>query len=191
MPDTGAPWNLPYPADSDLVRNGAQDIEDLADAVALGLSAAGNAGIGSNTVQTTKLNQFSTTSTSFVDITNYSVTITPTSETSKVLVLAHLTYSNSSGANITYINLVRNSTNILEGTSGTAGRQVTLTAGIQTATSSIMNGAVVFLDSPSTTSATTYKFQMKVSGGTGYLNRRGDSDADCPTSTITVIEVAA
>jgi hypothetical protein len=41
MPDTGAPWNLPYPAPTDLVRDGAQNFEDLADAVATGLSAAG------------------------------------------------------------------------------------------------------------------------------------------------------
>ena len=41
MADTGAPWNLPYPLPTDLVRDGAQAIEDLAEATADGLSAAG------------------------------------------------------------------------------------------------------------------------------------------------------
>jgi len=41
MSDTGSPWNLPYPLPTDLVRDGAQAIEDLAEATATGLSAAG------------------------------------------------------------------------------------------------------------------------------------------------------
>ena len=41
MADTGAPWNLPYPLPTDLVRDGADAIEDLAEATADGLSAAG------------------------------------------------------------------------------------------------------------------------------------------------------
>jgi hypothetical protein len=40
MADTGAPWNLPYPLDTDLVIDGAQNFEDLADSVALGLTEA-------------------------------------------------------------------------------------------------------------------------------------------------------
>ena len=54
-----------------------------------------------------------------------------------------------------------------------------------------------FLDSPATTSSTTYKLQMIVQGGTGYINR-SPSDADVsatygtrPASTITVMEIAA
>jgi hypothetical protein len=46
MATTGAPWNLPYPLDTDLVIDGASDIEDLADGVAAGLSeAASNASL--------------------------------------------------------------------------------------------------------------------------------------------------
>ncbi len=51
-----------------------------------------------------------------------------------------------------------------------------------------------FLDSPSTTSATTYKVQVRVTGGTGYVNR-SFSDADASStiravSSITAMEVA-
>jgi hypothetical protein len=46
MATTGAPWNLPYPIDTDLVIDGAQNFEDLADGVAAGLSeAASNASL--------------------------------------------------------------------------------------------------------------------------------------------------
>jgi hypothetical protein len=54
----------------------------------------------------------------------------------------------------------------------------------------------VFLDSPNTTSATTYKFQIAVVSGTGYINRTG-SDRDTATydgrttSSITVMEISA
>jgi hypothetical protein len=41
MPDTGAPWNLRFPAPSDLVRDAPVAFENLADDVAAGLSAAG------------------------------------------------------------------------------------------------------------------------------------------------------
>ena len=41
MPDTGAPWNIPYLDGTELVRAYPDFSEDLADAVADGLSAAG------------------------------------------------------------------------------------------------------------------------------------------------------
>ena len=40
MPDTGAPWNIPYVEDADLVRDWPADSLAVADAVAAGLSAA-------------------------------------------------------------------------------------------------------------------------------------------------------
>ena len=41
MPDTGPPWNIPYVEPTDLVRDYPQASEDLADAIADGLDAAG------------------------------------------------------------------------------------------------------------------------------------------------------
>jgi len=62
-------------------------------------------------------------------------------------------------------------------------------------TSSIYNSAFNHLDSPSTTSSTTYKIQAMSLGGSVYINR---SEADRDTadyeertiSTITVMEIA-
>jgi hypothetical protein len=54
MPDTGAPWNLPYPSPTDLVRDAPQAFEDLAVATAAGLDDAGSEGIGPNVVMAQK-----------------------------------------------------------------------------------------------------------------------------------------
>jgi hypothetical protein len=62
--------------------------------------------------------------------------------------------------------------------------------------SRFVNFGLTFLDSPATTSATTYKLQTRVDlAGTMYLNR-SFGDADLTTngrgaSTITVMEVLA
>jgi len=41
MPDTGAPWNIPYVAGTDLVRDWPTDSQDLAEAIADGLDGTG------------------------------------------------------------------------------------------------------------------------------------------------------
>jgi hypothetical protein len=42
MATTGSPWNLPYPLPTDLVRDGADAIKDLAEDTAAALTTAGN-----------------------------------------------------------------------------------------------------------------------------------------------------
>jgi hypothetical protein len=59
----------------------------------------------------------------------------------------------------------------------------------------LSSSSVSVLDSPATTSATTYKVQIRnVSGGTAYVNRQvTDTDSTSfnrTASTITVMEVA-
>ena len=51
-------------------------------------------------------------------------------------------------------------------------------------------GSIVFLDSPSTTSATTYKIQGLTDGNSFVVNRRGDDANKTSISTITVMEIA-
>ena len=64
----------------------------------------------------------------------------------------------------------------------------------QSDTLQMETAAINFLDSPATTSAVTYKMQIKMNAGTAYVNRTAaDSDtADYPrlASTITLMEVA-
>ena len=142
-------------------------------------------------VQTTKTDTFTTTSTSKVDITGMSVSITPTSSSSKILVVASINYG---GTDYNYYcDLLRGSTVLNAPSSGVNPCTISL-CGITTASWEIHSGSISFLDSPATTSSTTYKLQIACqSTGTFYLNRssrNGANDSVC-SSTITVMEIAA
>jgi len=138
-------------------------------------------------VNTFKNDTFSSSSQSFIDITGLSVSITPTSSSSKILVLVQF-LSAATGANSPRYNLVRDSTNIAQPSGGTAPSSVQL----NTASSSTsLQGCIIFLDSPATTSSTTYKLQGRTDGNSFVINRRGDNADATSVSSITVMEIAA
>jgi hypothetical protein len=198
MADTGAPWNIPYAEPSDLVRDWPALSEDVAEAVADGLDAVLAGGIGSNVVQTVKTDTFSTTSTSFTDVTGLTASITPTSTDSKVLVIATVNfYAATASSQRAGWTVTRGTTNLVVPASPGSRQQVAHwfnSAGI----SSDRQGwahTYVTLDSPNTDSSTQYRVRaICESGGTAYVNR-GAPDADANTdhrsvSTLTLIEVA-
>jgi hypothetical protein len=142
---------------------------------------------------TTKTNTFSTATTgSYVDITGLSVSITPTSATSKILIIFHVSVGPS---DILSVQLVRNSTAICIGDAGN-GFQATL-GGVPSPSNGDKSFPMAgnFLDSPATTSSTTYKIQMRNYAGTSFVNQTvNDTNASYTarsTSTITVMEIAA
>jgi len=144
-------------------------------------------------VSTTLTTATSTAATGATDIAGLSVTITPSASANKILVLYKIQYSNSSGSNAV-INLVRNGTNIGMGASGQGGDDCTISICVANSNyyQSFEAGGS-FLDSPSSTSALTYKFQTTSGDGAGpfYFNRttrNGASDAN-GISTITVMEI--
>ena len=143
-------------------------------------------------VSTVKADTFSTASTSYTDVTGLTVTITPSSTSNKILVQADCKTGNSNGSRAT-VRLVRDTTAIYDGTA--AGNRIqSFFGGDGAGTNSMYQASAVFLDSPSTTSATVYKIQMRVPTGTGYLNRT-DADTDTgaftrTSSSITVTEIA-
>ena len=137
-------------------------------------------------VSTTKTDQFSTSTGSFIDITGLSVSITPISATSKILVQAVIAVGVATGN--TLLNLVRGSTNVAQSTSGTANETV---AANQSGTYNMQTLPVNFLDSPATTSATTYKIQINASASLVYVNVRATDQYYGGISTITVMEIAA
>jgi hypothetical protein len=124
---------------------------------------------------------FTTSSTSYVDITGLSVEITPTSSSSKILVLVqggewgHYT----GGAYTSYMKILRDSTAI------TGDNKVNAREGSGNA---VGNASFSILDSPNTTSAVTYKGQARTddSSKTVYV-QNGDNG----NISITVMEVAA
>ena len=156
-------------------------IPDKAGAIAVG------AGTIVQVVSSIKTDTVSTTSTSFADVSDLSVAITPSSTSNKVLVLVTLGANGNTTSSVLF-NLVRGSTNLAQPDSGNHPSTINL---FNTGTTDVDNAAINFLDSPSTTSSTTYKIQMRVDGGTGYLNRHTSNTNYNSVSTITVMEVVA
>jgi hypothetical protein len=135
-------------------------------------------------VQTTKSDLFSTSSTSLVDITGLSASITPSSTSSKIFVMLN-GHANSSQASVQLytIKLLRDSTGI----GGVdSGNRIFRSYGVSNAPQTF---STFLLDEPSTTSSTTYKAQVNVSGDTVYIGGFGNA-VQAPT-TMTLMEVLA
>ena len=202
MPDTGAPWTIPYVAPSDLVRDYPSDSEDLADAIALALDAAGNPGIGSNVVSVTKTDTFSASVGigATTAITGLTVNFTPTSASSKVLVVGYVTTASSKQSTARSVNVIvkRDSTAVGVGAADGNRTQVT-TGSIQTITVGVQNSTFAFIDSPATTSEVTYSVDIHngdLDGTTTLYVNRTSTDTNAAAypraaSSITAIEVAA
>jgi hypothetical protein len=202
MPDTGAPWNLPYPSPSDLVRDAPQAFEDLAEAVADGLDDAGSEGIGPNVVSVVKTDQFSlSATTTYTDVTGLDVTITPSTDTSKILVICFVSISIAAVSEASgFIRLTGgNLEDFVGDTSGSRVRAVGFTGIRASANYEVSRGSIphtiVYLDSPATASPVTYKLQARSQTNAMYVNRLGASSDNASTpvlaSSITAIEVKA
>ena len=186
MPDTGAPWNIPYVAGTDLVSDWPTDSQDLAEAVADALDAA-SVGLGTNVVQTVKTDSFSLSSASWNDLTGLTATITPTSASNKVLILVHIGTVGSDNLTVIKFRISRGATPI-----GVPGSGTPMGWGIVSAASNLtQTTAYAFLDSPATTSATTYKVEIQgETAETVYVNQNAINNSGNSISTITAIEVA-
>jgi hypothetical protein len=145
-------------------------------------------------VSVTKTDVFTTTSTTFSNVTGLAVSITPSSATSKILIAGSVNVSSTSGVNGVHFRLARGSTAIA--LADTAGSRNRTYSGGNTIASSMVSSAFNFLDSPATTSSTTYNVQLATNSGgqTAAVNRQL-SDTDDPgvprgVSTITVMEIA-
>jgi hypothetical protein len=148
-------------------------------------------------VSTTKTDTFSTSSTSFVDITSFSVSITPQSTSNKILIF--VTVNSGAQTRDARYRLVRGSTDIAIGDAASNRTRVTFQGGnnhdASTDTAVMRTATMNFLDSPSSTSSITYKLQISSYTNTVYVNRShidsDSSDYNRGVSTITVMEVAA
>jgi hypothetical protein len=181
MADTGAPWNIPYVEPSDLVRDYPAADEAQALAIAAGLTVAGPAGIGANAENAISNTAFSSTSTSYVDITGLEVTFTPSTDTSRVLIMGSITTGLSLDNPVPF-RLMRDSTAIAVGNDTTMSGD--LSSSFRLDTPSFM-----FIDSPATDSPVVYKLQGRTLSGTFFVNRRGSDTTVRGISTLTVIEV--
>ena len=173
---------------------------------ALTLSSDGKVAFPNNTgnilqvVSTAKTATTSTTTlNTFVDISGMSVSITPSSSSNKILVMLDMRLSVNDNRSVAY-RIMRDSTPIYIGdAAGSRTRGTGCIRLMSDAKYDMQSETAIFLDSPSTTSATTYKVQWcHTFGGSSdgcYLNRpHSESDSDDRVrgaSSITVEEVAA
>jgi hypothetical protein len=128
-------------------------------------------------VQGTSTSGPSTTSTSFVT-TGFSVSITPKFSTSKVAVFVTGQLYSTAGGTQGFVTVYRGATNLGDATQGFA-------PSVYTASSAITAGASFnYLDSPATTSSTTYTIYYRCNTGTVYFNSAGG------TATIILMEIA-
>ena len=127
--------------------------------------------------QTVKSDKSATTSTSFIDVPSLSVAITPAATSNKVLVRASVSCGAGGGGIDNKIRLMRGSTNLLN---DQFVRQ----------TSSQTNYTWVLekLDSPSTTSSTTYKVQFRAASNEVFINRDGSNEL-LGSCSIVVMEI--
>jgi hypothetical protein len=192
MADTGAPWNIPYVEPADLVRDYPTADEAQALAIAAGLTAAG---VIKQVVQTVKTDVFSMSSDTFADVTGLDVTITPATNTNKVLLLVAVSASSTFGTTSGDWRLMRGSTAI--GIGDAAGSRTRTTVAFNDSFEVSPSLAAIFLDTPNSAAATTYKVQIRRNrtSGSAFVNRSSpDTDASLISrsiSSITAIEVAA
>jgi len=161
------------------------------------LTSATSTGKILKVVQTTKTDTTSTTSSSWSDITGMSVSITPSSSTSKIFVETRFKAVSN---DVMYVALTTgDGTGIIQATGSgyTEIPSIMIYSGGNSSGESWYNGdmsTVCKLHEPNTTNAVTYKLRWRINSGTGYLNRNMDMGAQynvAVASTITAFEVAA
>jgi hypothetical protein len=144
-------------------------------------------------VQTIKKDQFTTSQavgSGYTDITGLSVSITPSSTSSKILLKFTIYNSNNNAVN--FFRILRDST-FIEQPSGTSISGANYNAhGFAYFDHQFQDTTVInILDSPSTTSATTYKVQTACTSNVVTINKFYNSTNYYGISTVTAMEVAA
>ena len=169
------------------------------DAITAAKMASGVGGKILQVVQSAKTDTFSTSSSSYTDVTGLSVDITPSSSSNKVLVILDIKVGAGHEDAAFAGKLVRASTDIYVGASASSRTLGSFGTSRQSGNAGydvLQDRQAVFLDSPSTTSSTTYKIMVRCNNSRNtYVNRTHDDSDDNDTprtaSSITVMEVSA
>jgi hypothetical protein len=114
-----------------------------------------------NTIKTDTFTSGTIAKGAEADVTGLSATITPSSTSSKILVIANVNGSTLgtalANAPLVVYRVYRGATSIGQGDASGSRTQVATHSGVATTSAGMGNGVSIILDSPATTSATTYK----------------------------------
>ena len=192
----------PAPLTSSDIANGIVSVDKLTSTLDLSSNTvtlpSGVGGKVLQVVQATKQDtqDFALSTGTLSDVTGLSASITPSSSSNKILVMftVHIG-QNSGGSANAYININRGGSDIFIANALGSRTRGTSSVGMDMASQYTMKIAnQSYLDSPSTTSATTYKLRA------GGFNSRDfsvnktivdASEGNVATSTLTLIEVSA
>ena len=142
-------------------------------------------------------NAGSTNQSTYYDVTGLTVNITPSSASSRILIMSAITVGQTSDAYNVYLRLYRGATAICLGNS--TGYLAAASAGFRTAGSGNYMPTtlpITFLDSPGTTSSVNYNIKCCNTGGStypSYVNRTPTTDTSWMQnsgSTITLMEIS-
>jgi hypothetical protein len=138
-------------------------------------------------VQASTTTRVQITNSTYTD-TNLTASITPSSSSSKILVLISQnigTYNSSQVGTAGNLRIVRDSTTVF-----TSENVISIVAALGNASEVRVAGqySLNYLDSPATTSSTTYKTQANLSGGGGRVEPQSSNGLS--NSTIILMEIA-
>jgi hypothetical protein len=129
-------------------------------------------------------------------ITGYSVNITPTSSSNRILIIVNTCYGVDASSNYDVAYSLYRNGSVITGAQGNAsGSRLQCTFSADNRQQYGMSfGGVTYIDSPATTSSTTYALYSYVRAGTCYINREWNNSDDngsaLATSSITVMEIS-
>ena len=194
--DASDVFQLPASAEIDIASGATLDVNgtiDLTGATTTGFPSGGKIG---QVFQGKKTDTFTTDATTWIDIPDLTVDITPAATSSKILVMMCVVGNGKPAASSAVLRIVRDSTAI--GVADAAGSRIQATSSIYTGEYyGVQAGVMTWLDEPGLDVAITYKIQGFCSNPTNtmHINRfTTDTDGtDIPrtVSTITVMEYLA
>ena len=179
--------------------------DDAVVAAAIAANAVGSSELSVSTGKVLQVKQvdqkgrLTLTATSYTTVSGLSVSITPSSTSNKILLIAHVEGSGTDRYNA--FRFYRGSTPIGIGNAGSSEERMSFSFDCNPSSTHDQyvnhNAGMTFLDSPSTTSATTYtvKFRRTHGSGTYYINRSTYVDTAYaytryPISSLMVMEIA-
>jgi hypothetical protein len=138
-----------------------------------------SAGVVLQVVQATFNGQTSYSSPTSFTQSNLTASITPKFSTSKILVVISSSFYNDTGGQNYQAGIYRNNTTNISPNSGNA-----FTVAYTASSATKVPFTLSYLDSPTTTSSTSYTLWVRVSGGTLYIN----DGSGC--ATVQLMEIA-